>query len=196
MTAEATRMPLPAPPPITTPRLQIRLLAEPDLAALMLVNGDTEVTRFLPYATWKSMDDAIAWHGRMVGLQAGGTALQFVVVDKAGGNAIGTCLLFRFDAASARAELGYVLARAQWGRGLMHEALSALIDCAFGNIGLRRLEAEVDPRNGPSCRLLERLGFTREGLLRQRWVAKGEAHDVEVHGLLRQEWPAPSAPRR
>jgi len=106
------------------------------------------------------------------------------------GRAVGTCLLFRFDAASARAELGYVLGRAQWGTGLMHEALAALIDAAFGAMALRRLEAEVDPRNAASGRLLRRLGFRREGLLRQRWVTKGAAADVEVYGLLSAEWVA------
>jgi len=70
----------------------------------------------------------------------------------------------------------------------MREALEALIGCSFGAMGLRRLEAEVDARNRSSARLLQRLGFTKEGLLRQRWVAKGEAKDVEMFGLLRSDW--------
>lgn len=69
----------------------------------------------------------------------------------------------------------------------MNEALGALIGCAFGSMGLRRLEAEVDPRNRSSARLLQGLGFTKEGLLRERWVTKGEARDVEIYGLLRNE---------
>jgi [ribosomal protein S5]-alanine N-acetyltransferase len=110
------------------------------------------------------------------------------VVLKSTGLAIGTCLLFRFEEGSARAELGYVLGRAYWGQGLMREALEALINCAFGNMNLRRLEAEVDTRNRSSARLLQRLGFTKEGLLRQRWVSKGETRDVEMYGFLRDEW--------
>jgi RimJ/RimL family protein N-acetyltransferase len=72
----------------------------------------------------------------------------------------------------------------------MREALEAMIGCAFSTMRLRRLEAEVDTRNLASARLLQRLGFAREGLLRQRWVAKGEVKDVEIYGLLRSEWPA------
>ena len=53
------------------------------------------------------------------------------------------------------------------------------------------MEAEVDPRNARSAQLLLRLGFTKEGLLRQRWITKGLATDVEVYGLLRHEWPGP-----
>jgi len=189
-------MPLIAPVSIESDRLRVQLLAESDLPALMQVNGDAEVTRFLPYATWNSLEDAHAWYQRMVGLQAGGAALQFVVTHKVSGSAIGTCLLFRFDEGSARAELGYALGRAHWGQGLMHEALSALVGSAFGAMGLRRVEAEVDPRNLASGRLLQRLGFTKEGLLRQRWVTKGTPTDVEVFGLLAGEWPVASPSTR
>ena len=183
-------MPLVAPSPIESERLLVRVVAESDLPALLEVNASDEVTALLPYARWESMADAEAWLQRMKGIQGTGLALQFVVVSKSTESAIGTCLLFRFEEASARAELGYVLGRAHWGRGLMQEALGALIGCAFGSMGLRRLEAEVDTRNRSSARLLQRLGFTKEGLLRQRWVAKGEAKDVEMYGLLRSEWPS------
>ena len=181
-------MPLTAPPPLQSDRLHVRLVTDADLPALLDVNGSDEVTRLLPYPTWTSTADGDAWLARMRGIEATGTALQFVVASKETDAAIGTCLLFRHDEGSARAELGYVLGRAHWGRGLMSEALSTLIDGAFGPMGLRRLEAEVDVRNAASARVLERLGFVREGIARQRWVTKGEARDVTSFGLLRDEW--------
>ena len=183
-------MPFPPLEPIDAERVRVRPLARSDLPALHEVNGDEAVTRLLPYATWTAPADADAWFERMVKIQATGLALQLVVADKASDRAIGTALLFRLEEGSARAELGYALGRAHWGRGLMHEALSALLGRAFGAMALRRIEAEVDVRNAASAQLLRRLGFAREGLLRQRWVAKGEARDVEMFGLLRDEWPA------
>jgi [ribosomal protein S5]-alanine N-acetyltransferase len=75
-----------------------------------------------------------------------------------------------------------------WGQGLMREALTALISQAFGAYGLRRLEAEVNPANVASNALLRGLGFQHEGLLRKRWVAKGAAYDVNIYGLLGEEW--------
>ncbi len=177
-----------APAPIETERLAVRLVLESDLPALMEVNSDEAVTALLPYATWRSAADAEAWLARMRDIEATGLAFQFVVVLKSAERAIGTCLLFRFDEGSARAELGYALGRAYWGQGFMREALTALLDSAFGTMGLRRLEAEVDTANAPSARLLQRLGFTNEGLLRQRWMTNGKAKDVEVYGLLRNEW--------
>jgi ribosomal-protein-alanine N-acetyltransferase len=188
-------MPLVDPGSIDSQRLSVRLVTEGDLPALLEVNGDETATALLPYKTWRSLDDARAWYERMAGIQATGLALQFVVVAKDSGNAIGTCLLFRFDEGSARVELGYVLGRAHWGRGLMREALAALLDQAFAGMGVRRVEAEVDPRNVASAGLLRRLGFSREGLLRQRWVTKGEANDVEMYGLLRSDWPPDPRPQ-
>jgi ribosomal-protein-alanine N-acetyltransferase len=183
-------MSLVAPPPIESPRLRVRLITEADLTALLVVNGEDEVTRFLPYPTWRSMADAHAWYQRMAKLQTEGSALQFVVVDKDSDGVVGSILVFRFDAPSARAELGYTLGRAWWGRGYMGEALTALIEQAVSGMGLRRLEAQVNPANARSGQLLRRLGFVCEGLLRQRWLDKGEPVDVEMYGLLRDEWRA------
>ncbi len=187
-------MPLAITSVIETPRLKLRLVRETDLTDLMAVNGDDLVTRHLPYATWQSMADAQAWFERMQRLQAPGTAQQCVVIRKEDHRVIGSCLLFRYEEGSARAELGYVLGRAHWGQGLMREALSGLIAHAFSDLALRRLEAEVNPANHASVKLLERLGFVREGLLRKRWVAKGEAYDVEIFGLLKGELRLNSTP--
>ncbi|MEP6873923.1 MAG: GNAT family N-acetyltransferase [Burkholderiales bacterium] len=176
------------PQPIESPRLRLRIVEEADIPALLGINGDDEVTRFLPYPTWRSVADGQAWFARYRALIASTTALQFVVIEKASDSIIGTCLLFRHEPASERMELGYVLGRAHWGQGLMREALSALISHAFTACGLRRLEAEVNPDNAASDTLLRRLGFSHEGVLRKRWAAKGVVYDVNVYGLLSDEW--------
>jgi [ribosomal protein S5]-alanine N-acetyltransferase len=181
-------MPFKAPIVVESSRLIVRPVEEGDLQALLDVNGDDEATRFLPYASWRSLADGRAWFERMSLLGAQGESIQYVVTDRESARAIGTCLLFRYEQSAGRAELGYVLGRSYWGRGIMREALVALINCAFGAYGLRRLEAEVDPLNLASTRLLDGLGFTREGLLRKRWVDKGIAHDTIIYGLLSDEW--------
>ena len=70
----------------------------------------------------------------------------------------------------------------------MSEAVPTLIAFAFGSMGLHRLEADVDPRNARSIRLLEREGFQREGLLRERYHVSGEIQDAALYGLLQPEW--------
>ena len=174
--------------PLDSERLVLRGVQHSDLADLLRMNGDDAVTRFLPYETWVSRADGEAWIARMSAMTAAGGGLQLVIVEKTSHSVVGTCLLFRYDQASARAEIGYALAREWWGRGIMREALSALIGHAFGACELHRVEAEVDPDNRPSNAVLASLGFTCEGRLRQRWVAKGRRYDTHVYGLLREEW--------
>ena len=174
---------------IEADRVALRPVAATDLPALLAINGDPQVTQFLPYATWLSLDDGAAWLARMEALGATGTGQQLVVVRRADAAVIGTLLLFKHDAGSQRLELGYVLARAHWGQGLMREALQAVCGQLFGTLGVRRIEAEVNPANVASCRLLTRVGFTPEGTLRQRWVGKGVAYDTHVFGCLPPEWP-------
>ncbi len=103
---------------------------------------------------------------------------------------IGTCTVYSLDPRNRRAEIGYALVRDCWGRGLMSEALGALIGYAFGPLDLARLEADVDPRNAASIRIIERLGFVREGLLRERWRVGGGTQDSLILGLLRRDWEA------
>lgn len=181
-------MPLPPIPPIRAARVTIREVAEADLADLLEVNGDDEVTRHLPYATWRSRDDAVAWLTRMQGICATGTARQLVIELQSDGRVIGTVLLFHFDEPSARAELGYVVGRAHWRRGYATEALRAVCRHALEDMGIRRIEAEARPENVASNGLLLSLGFTPEGRLRQRWVAKGETYDTIIYGLLVDDW--------
>jgi RimJ/RimL family protein N-acetyltransferase len=180
-------MPFSLPAQIETQRLIIRLVEERDITDLFAINGDDAVTQYLPYETWKTLEDGKNWYERMCSLHATNTVLQFVIVEKESDRVIGTCLLFRLEEASARAEIGYVMGRTFWNMGFTFEALNGLINYAFEECGLRRLEAEIDPRNIASNNLISKLGFIHEGLLRQRWVAKGEASDSNIYGLLSEE---------
>lgn len=175
---------------VASRRLGLRPVEAADLSDLMEVNGDSEVTRFLPYATWQSPRDGEAWLTRMEALGATGTGRQLVVVRRSDSKVVGTMLLFRHDEGSARIELGYALGRAHWRQGIMREAIEAACSHTFGVLGIRRIEAEVHPDNTASCALLASVGFVLEGRLRKRWVAKGEAYDTNVYGCLADEWLA------
>jgi [ribosomal protein S5]-alanine N-acetyltransferase len=117
--------------------------------------------------------------------------LKWGVALKPGDNLIGTVTLFNMNRSSGRAEIGYAQGRAYWGHGYIHEALQALLIYSFEELNLRRLEADVDPRNNPSIKTLERLGFQKEGYLRERWLVNGEIQDALFYGLLKREWGRP-----
>jgi RimJ/RimL family protein N-acetyltransferase len=103
---------------------------------------------------------------------------------------IGTSTLFHLDENNRRVEIGYALGRLHWGHGYAQEALRALLNFAFAELSLLRIEADVDPRNMASIKTVERLGFRREGYLRERWLVNGELQDSVYYGLLKREWEA------
>ena len=107
---------------------------------------------------------------------------MFAVVDRASGHLAGSIGLF--PPSDGVGEIGYWSAAGSRGRGLMTEALLALCRWAFEDLGLRRLELLVDPRNDASRRLGERAGFRVEGTLRQRSLHRGVPVDDVVLGLL------------
>ena len=183
-------MKIPANTTIESARLTLRLVEHDDLHDLLAIHASEEVTRYLPFGAWNSMADAKAWYQRMLTRHGEGSAMQFVMEHRASNRVVGTALLFHFEDENRRAEIGYVLGRDYWGQGFAHEGLLALVDFAFGELKLRRLEAEIDPRNKASDKVLRKLGFMQEGLLRQRWSLKGEVTDSGLYGLLRHEWEA------
>lgn len=173
---------------LSTECLSLRALRADDANALFAMRSDAVAMRYWSTPPWTEMAQAEA-HLRVASAPAAGAYLrQFGIERRADGVLIGTCSLFDHSVESRRAELGYFLGRPVWGQGLAREAVTALIAHGFGALNLNRIEADVDPRNAASVRLLERLGFVREGLLRQRWIVAGEVSDSAVYGLLRGEW--------
>jgi RimJ/RimL family protein N-acetyltransferase len=177
-------------PTLAGERVKLRWLVPSDVGALHDVFSNADVMRYwsrLPFTHEGEARELLAAIERAFIAQ---TLFQWGIVLKDDDRVIGTCTLAQVDASNLRAELGYALGRAQWGQGLMGEALEVLLAFAFGDLGLRRLEADVDPNNARSVRTLERLGFQREGYLRERWFVGGEVQDAFLYGLLRREYAA------
>lgn len=175
-------------PALTGPRLTLRHLTTADAGDLFAVFSDPQVTRYWSTGPWPAMADATAYiEGIHRGLERR-ELFQWGIEHGAPARVIGTCTLLNVSSVHERAEIGFALARAFWGRGLAREAVSALLTFAFGELGLHRIEADVDPRNERSIRLLEGMGFRREGILRERYLVSGERQDALMLGLLRREW--------
>ncbi len=169
---------------LNTERLLLRPLVETDVEVLYTIFSDVAVMRYWNTAPWEHMGEARDAIANDFEARRTGNYLQLGIEKNADAQLIGTCTLFNFNHQCRRAELGYALARSAWGRGFMPEALSALIDYAFAELKLHRIEAEIDPRNRASAKTLERLGFLKEGHLRDRWMVNGEVSDSDLYGLL------------
>jgi len=183
---------IPPEPTLTGARVQLRPLRASDADDLFAVHSDPRVMRYWSHAPWTDREQAVA---RIAQLAHDRANAEFYTWANtlADDRLIGTVSLFAVNRNQRRGEIGYALAASAWGHGYANEGLSLAIAHAFGTIGLERLEADIDPRNEASCKLVERVGFQREGLLRQRWRVADEVTDSAMYGLLRAEYVARAA---
>ena len=116
---------------------------------------------------------------------ATGTGFWWAVASGMDGGAIGECDISDIDRHNKRAEIGFLFRRASWGKGYAREAMEAVVNHAFGPLELERLSARIHAGNERSRRLLEKLGFSHEGILRGYVLREGLRIDCLVFGLLR-----------
>ena len=179
-------------PQLETERFVLRQLRLADAEALFAILSDEQVTEFYddePFAEISQAREQIeAWNS---GYDAR-RCIRWGISRKEHDLLVGTCGYYGFHTWHGRASLGYELARPCWRQGMMTEALEAVIGFGFGQVGLNRIQAVVMPGNVGSERLLEKLGFQREGVLREyeNWGDKGRV-DVTMFSLLRREYERP-----
>jgi RimJ/RimL family protein N-acetyltransferase len=175
-------------PTISASRVSLRWITEDDVDALYRIFSHTEVMRYWSTPPLAERSEAVKLLHEIHDGFRRQTLLKWGIARRTDDALIGTATLFNLE--NHRAEIGYGLDRAHWGNGYMNEALQALLAYAFEELALHRIEADVDPRNSASIRTVERLGFQREGYLRERWQINGEIQDTLFFGLLRPDWEA------
>ena len=175
-------------PALRAPRLTLRTLIEADVADVLAVFSDPRVLRYWDGPLMTTHQDAMQYIERIHYGFRRRELMQWGIADAATDAVIGTCTLAHLSITHERAEIGFALRQNRWGQGLGSEAVTAAIDFAFKELGLHRVEADVDPRNERSLRLLERLGFRREGYLRERYCMNGERQDAVMMAVLQSEW--------
>lgn len=175
-------------PELETARLRARPLRDRDAPDLFAVFREPEVARYWSSPPMDCLEQAGELIADIRGEFEAGTLHEWGIELRARPGVIGTCSLSSLSRSNRRGEIGFALHPSAWGQGLIAEMLPRLLDHAFDDLGLHRIEADVDPRNQGSLRALERLGFRIEGRLRDRWQATGEVQDSLILGLLEPEW--------
>ncbi len=173
---------------LTTKRLLLRPLRDSDACDLLGIFCDPKVMRYWSTPPWESIKQAKSMIDRDIKAMAVGESLRFGLERTEDSMLIGTCTLFAISEQCRRAEVGYALASHAWGKAYMDEALRALLSYGFNDLKFNRVEADIDPRNEASARSLERLGFRKEGHLRERWIVGDEISDTALYGLLHRDW--------
>ena len=175
-------------PVIETPRLILRRMTLRDAPDLYAYSKDPEVARHVLWSAHRSVWDTKAYIRFMLQQYRLGEPSSWCLVDRESGKAIGTIGFMSFSPENSTVEIGYSLARSHWNRGLMTEALEAVLREVFETLKLHRVEAQHFSANPSSGRVMEKCGMTHEGHLRRRIYNKGEFQDVEMWGILRRDW--------
>jgi RimJ/RimL family protein N-acetyltransferase len=176
--------------PITTARLRLREFRSTDEADIHAYASDPEVVR---YASWgpntpgdtRAVLDAWMLEQRHWPRSSVTLAIEL----SAEGRLVGAIRLEERDAVHRAADFGYTITRAYWNRGIATEASRAVLDTAFRALGLHRVWATCDTRNGASRRVLEKLGMRREGEMRRDTIRRGAWADTYLYAVLAEEWP-------
>jgi len=168
--------------------LHLRPSNDTDAESMFTMLSDPESMKYWCDEPVKDLEAAVEVLNKDLESDAQGNSMCWAITLKGHDKMIGKCILFQFSEQNRRAEIGYLLNREYWRQGLMHQALEAVIDFAFNTLDLHRIEADVDTLNAGSLGLLEKLGFKREGLFRERWFVYDEWQDSVMLGLLKQDW--------
>jgi RimJ/RimL family protein N-acetyltransferase len=175
-------------PTIKTNRLTLRSITADDVDDFFEIYSDPEVMLYWSTPPLPDRDAAAEQVAEIGKLFERREMLKWGIALRTDNKLIGSVTLFHPDFTHRRVELGYALGRDYWGQGYMKETLIAIIDFAFSVLNMHRLEADVDPRNEASIKALERMGFLREGYLRERWHVNNEIQDAYFYGLLKPDW--------
>ena len=177
-------------PPLHTPRLTLRAARMSDARDMYEYSRDPEVARHVLWEAHSSIRQTRAYLRYLIRQYRDGGPGTFVIELTAERKAIGTIGLMWLQRDSRSAEVGYSLSRAYWNRGLMSEALAAVLAFCFDTLRLNRVEAQHEADNPASGAVMRHAGMRREGLLRQRIYNKGRYVDVELYSILRTDYEA------
>ena len=185
-------MPLPT-PILQTERLLLRPFSESDADDIYALQSNARVLRYWDSPPWTERSRADAFIAACRKMEDDGSGARFAIATRDNSAFIGWCSMFRWNAVYRSLGIGYCLDEPAWGKGYATEAVRAMLLWAYATLDLNRVEAELDARNAASARVLEKLGFEREGLRREDCIVSGEVSDSWIYGLLRRDWKADSS---
>ena len=173
-------------PHLETERFVLRQLTEGDMDFIYEIFSRAETNLFVADESVRNMSEARELYDTFISPKP--HLFRLGLFLRKNGKPIGTIGLYGIRPEDSRAVMGFDLLKEYWGHGYMTEAGRALIDFAFSQMGLNRIQASADADNGRSLSTLERMGFTKEGVMRQKDFYKGAFHDDVVYSMLAQDW--------
>jgi ribosomal-protein-alanine N-acetyltransferase len=175
-------------PQLETKRLLLRKLGPEDVEDIFEYASDSEVTQYMSWDTHKTIEDSKEFINFTLDRYLRDDAGEWGIILKETGKFIGAMGFPWVDKKNSRAEIGYVLGRRYWGKGLMPEAVRRVLQFAFNDMKLNRIECIHALPNEKSGRVMLKAGMTFEGIAREKMFAKGKYWDMKQYAILRSDW--------
>ncbi len=173
---------------IETERLVLRRVT-PDDAEMMFKNwaNDEDVARYMRWSPHGTVEDTRSIIANWCDGYKSAHKYHWGICLK-DGEIIGSLSVAGIDEFDSRADLGYCIGKAYWGRGYTSEAVSAVLDYMFSRVGINRIEAYHAVSNLASGRVMQKVGMTREGHARQKYKGRDGFEDSDMYGITRDDW--------
>ena len=174
-------------PVFTTNRLQFRQLQPNDVPKVYELFSDKDIVRFDGGRTMGSINEAFQFIS-VFSMYNPNSYIRWAVESRETGEFIGTAGFHKLSSEARRGEIGGELLKKSWGAGIGKEALFGLTQFAFLNLGLNRITAMISPKNLAAQKIVEKMGYLREGRLRDWEYWDGSYTDMDVFSLLARDW--------
>jgi ribosomal-protein-alanine N-acetyltransferase len=175
-------------PTLETERLILRKLTMDDAEDIFAYASDPEVTAYMLWDTHATIDDSKNFIRFTLDRYEKDEAGEWGIILKETGRLIGCAGFVRTDMKNRRTEIGYVLGKPYWGKGIVPEAAGRMLKFAFEDMGLNRIECYHLLPNEKSGRVMQKLGMTYEGTAREKVLVKGRFWDVKQYAILKEDW--------
>ena len=175
-------------PTLYTERLILKEITENDAEGLFKMRSNPEIMKYIDRPIPNSVNDVLELIEKMDTMKSKGEGISWGIFRKENPDVnIGNIGLFRIIAEHYRAEVGYMLNTNEHQRGIMFEAIQKVIEFGFKNMKLHSIEANINPENIASKKLLEKAGFVREAYFKENYFFNGQFMDTEIYSLLNNE---------
>jgi [ribosomal protein S5]-alanine N-acetyltransferase len=175
-------------PVLETDRLLLRELIENDAADIFEYASDKEITEFVIWETHNSKQDSLEFIKFTQEQFVKKRSIVWGIELKSGKNIVGTISFVNIYSSHKCGEIGYVLSKKNWNKGIVTEAMNAIINYGFETMDLNRIEAHCEEANIGSWKVMEKAGMKFEGVLREKIFLKERFRSMKMYSVLKSEW--------
>lgn len=173
---------------IETERLLLRRINNDDVVQVFALRSDAETMKYIPRPLVTTMDEALE-HIRMINDKIiSGEGINWAITLKGDSELLGIIGHYRIKPENYRAEIGYMLHPDHHGKGIISEAIKAVVGYGFDQMQLHSIEAIIDPDNAASAAVLEKNGFVKEAHLKENECYNGKFLDTVIYSLLKRNF--------